>query len=144
MRERLVADEQVARMYQEPGLACLEPQAEVAEELVALRKRTAENRPRTCPHGLGDSNYGLPPEVVPGGGCAAGLTCGSLAPVVTDGARCAPLPAGSACTHRVPAGSGPVRSRTPLALRSSAARNDRPAAHGKAARSRPSGHLRLW
>jgi hypothetical protein len=31
-------------MYQEPGLAWLERQAEVAEELVAQRKRTAENR----------------------------------------------------------------------------------------------------
>jgi hypothetical protein len=30
---------------QEPGLAWLERQAEVADELVALRKRTAENRP---------------------------------------------------------------------------------------------------
>jgi hypothetical protein len=45
MRERLAAGEQVARMYQEPGLAWLERQAEVAEELVALRKRTTENRP---------------------------------------------------------------------------------------------------
>jgi hypothetical protein len=47
MRERLAAGEQVARMYQEPGLAWLERQAEVAKELVAQRKRTAENRPRT-------------------------------------------------------------------------------------------------
>jgi hypothetical protein len=45
MRQRLAAGEQVARMYQEPGLAWLERQAEVAEELVAQRKRTAENRP---------------------------------------------------------------------------------------------------
>jgi hypothetical protein len=45
MRERLAAGEQVARMYQEPGLAWLERQAEVAEELVAQRKRAAENRP---------------------------------------------------------------------------------------------------
>jgi hypothetical protein len=46
MRQRLVAGEQVARMYQEPGLAWLERQAEVAEEVVAQRERTAENRPR--------------------------------------------------------------------------------------------------
>ena len=46
MRRRLTAGEQVARMYQEPGLAWLERQAEVAEELVAQRERTAENRPR--------------------------------------------------------------------------------------------------
>jgi hypothetical protein len=45
MRPRLAAGEQVARMYQEPGLAWLERQAEVAEELVAQRKRTTENRP---------------------------------------------------------------------------------------------------
>ena len=44
MRKRLAAGEQVARMYQEPGLAWLERQAEVAEELVAQRKRTTENR----------------------------------------------------------------------------------------------------
>ena len=45
MRQRLAAGEQVARMYQEPGLAWLERQAEVAEDLVTQRKRTAENRP---------------------------------------------------------------------------------------------------
>jgi hypothetical protein len=45
MRLRLAVGEQVARMYQEPGLAWLERQAEVAEELVAQRKRTTENRP---------------------------------------------------------------------------------------------------
>jgi hypothetical protein len=44
MRQRLSAGEQVARVYQEPGLAWLERQAEVAEELVA-QTRTAENRP---------------------------------------------------------------------------------------------------
>jgi hypothetical protein len=82
---------------------------------------------------VGDSNSGPPPEVVPGGGCAGGLSCGSLAPLVTARARCAPLPAGFACTHRVQAGSGPVRSRTPPALRSSATR-ERPAGHGNADR----------
>ena len=46
MRERLAAGDAVARMYQEPGLAWLERQAEVAEELVAQRKRTADNSPR--------------------------------------------------------------------------------------------------
>jgi len=45
MRQRLAAGEQVARMYQEPGLAWLERHAEVAEELAARRKRTAENHP---------------------------------------------------------------------------------------------------
>jgi hypothetical protein len=38
MRQRLAAGEQMARMYQEPGLAWLERQAEVAEELVAQRQ----------------------------------------------------------------------------------------------------------
>jgi hypothetical protein len=44
-RPRLAAGEQVARMYQEPGLAWLERQAEVAEDLVGERNRTTENRP---------------------------------------------------------------------------------------------------
>jgi hypothetical protein len=38
MRERLAAAAAVARMYQEPGLAWLERQAEVAEDLVAERE----------------------------------------------------------------------------------------------------------
>jgi hypothetical protein len=38
MRQRLVAGEQVARMYQEPGLAWLERQAEAAEQLLAERQ----------------------------------------------------------------------------------------------------------
>jgi hypothetical protein len=42
MRQRLAAGEQVARMYQEPGLAWLERQAEVAQELVAERQATAK------------------------------------------------------------------------------------------------------
>jgi hypothetical protein len=85
--------------------------------------------------GRGNSNSGPPPDMVPGGACAGGLTCGSLAPVVTARARCSPLPAGSACTHRVPAGSGPVRSRTPPALRSSATR-DRSAGRARQGRCR--------
>ena len=43
MRERLAAGEQVARMYQEPGLVWLERQAEVAEELVNERKAPARD-----------------------------------------------------------------------------------------------------
>jgi hypothetical protein len=81
---------------------------------------------------LGDSNSRPPPEVVPGSRHAGGLTCGSLAPVVTTRARCNPLPAGTACTHRVPAGSVPSgRGR----LRCSGPPRpgtDRPAGHGKA------------
>jgi hypothetical protein len=45
LRRRLAAGEEVARMYQEPGLAWLERQAEVTEEAGAHRKRTTENRP---------------------------------------------------------------------------------------------------
>ena len=41
MSRRLAAGEQVARMYQEPGLAWLERQAEVAEELAAGRPAAA-------------------------------------------------------------------------------------------------------
>ena len=37
MRQRLAAGEEVARMYQEPGLAWLERQAEAAADLVAER-----------------------------------------------------------------------------------------------------------
>jgi hypothetical protein len=43
MRQRLAAGEEVARMYQEPGLAWLEWQAEAAEDLIAER-RTAGRR----------------------------------------------------------------------------------------------------
>jgi hypothetical protein len=43
MRERLAAGEEVARMYQEPGLAWLERQAEAAEDLLA-RRQTADQR----------------------------------------------------------------------------------------------------
>ena len=42
MRQRVAAGEQLARMYQEPGLAWLERQAEVAEDLVADRQAAAK------------------------------------------------------------------------------------------------------
>jgi hypothetical protein len=45
MRPRLAAGEEVAHMYQEPELAWLERQAEVAEDLVAWR-RAADDRHR--------------------------------------------------------------------------------------------------
>ena len=38
MRERLAAGQAVARMYQEPGLAWLERQAQAAEELISERR----------------------------------------------------------------------------------------------------------
>jgi hypothetical protein len=44
MRRRLAAGEEVARMYQEPGLSWLERQAEVAEELVAGRQAARPGR----------------------------------------------------------------------------------------------------
>jgi hypothetical protein len=43
MRRRLAAGEQVARMYQEPGLAWLERQAETAEQLLAERQAGEQN-----------------------------------------------------------------------------------------------------
>jgi hypothetical protein len=42
-------------------------------------------------HGQGDSNPGPPSTVVPGRSWAAGLTCDSLEPVITAGARCPPI-----------------------------------------------------
>ena len=42
MRSRLAAGEQLARMYQESGLAWLERQAEVIEDLVAERQAPAK------------------------------------------------------------------------------------------------------
>ena len=46
MRRRLAAGEQVARMYQEPGLTWLEPQAEVVEELVTSTEANNGESPR--------------------------------------------------------------------------------------------------
>ena len=43
MRQRLAASEQVARMYQEPGLDWLEHQAEAAEQLRAERRAGEQN-----------------------------------------------------------------------------------------------------
>jgi hypothetical protein len=44
MRQRLAAGEQVARMYQEPGLAWLERQAETTEQLLAERQAGGQNQ----------------------------------------------------------------------------------------------------
>jgi hypothetical protein len=46
MRRRLAAGEEVARMYQEPGLAWLERQAEVAEDLVVGRRAALKRHRR--------------------------------------------------------------------------------------------------
>ena len=43
MRQRLAAGEEVARMYQEPGMAWLERQAEAAEQLLAERQAGEQN-----------------------------------------------------------------------------------------------------
>jgi hypothetical protein len=43
MRQRLAASEHVAGMYQEPGLAWLERQAEAAEQLLAERQAGEQN-----------------------------------------------------------------------------------------------------
>ena len=45
-RQRLAAGGQVARMYQEPGLAWLECQAEAAEQLLAERQADGQDRRR--------------------------------------------------------------------------------------------------
>jgi hypothetical protein len=45
MRTRLAAGEQVARMYQEPGLAWLERQAEAGEDLIARAPSGGEAPP---------------------------------------------------------------------------------------------------
>jgi hypothetical protein len=45
MRRRLAVGQEVARMYQEPGLAWLERQAEVAEDLVVGRRAAAKAAP---------------------------------------------------------------------------------------------------
>ena len=42
MRERLAAGQEVARMYQEPGLAWLERQAQTAEELITERRNLGQ------------------------------------------------------------------------------------------------------
>jgi len=44
MRQRLAAGEQVARMYQGPGLGWLERQAEAAEQLLAERQASDQNQ----------------------------------------------------------------------------------------------------
>jgi hypothetical protein len=44
MRQRLAAGEQVARMYQEPGLAWLERQAQAAEQLLTERQAGDQNQ----------------------------------------------------------------------------------------------------
>ena len=44
MRQRLAAGEQVARMYQAPGLAWLERKAEAAEQLLAERQAGDQNQ----------------------------------------------------------------------------------------------------
>ena len=44
MCQRLVTGEQIARMYQEPGLAWLERQAEAAEALLSERQAGDQNQ----------------------------------------------------------------------------------------------------
>jgi hypothetical protein len=88
---------------------------------------------RTRGSGWGDSNSGPSPERVPGGSCAGCLTCRFLAAVGPARARCSPLSAGTACTHRVPAGSA-----RPLAEdQSDGGDRDRTGPTGRRARQRP-------
>jgi len=76
-------------------------------------------------------------EGLPGGRCVGGLACDSFAPVVTVPARCSPLPARLRVYPPCTACSGPVRSRTPPALRSS-----RPGPIGRPGMARPMRALR--
>jgi hypothetical protein len=60
IRQRLAAGEQVARMYQEPGLAWLERQAEVAEDLVVdgpARRAAARHLLGTSAPSSGGASY---------------------------------------------------------------------------------------
>jgi hypothetical protein len=52
--------------------------------------------------GWRDSNSAPPPQVLPARSRIAAVTCDSSQPVVTAGARWAPLAAGRVCTQRVP------------------------------------------
>jgi hypothetical protein len=66
MRTRLAAGEQLARMYQEPGLTWLERQAQVAEELLAQRsgrRRTAQDHNRMDWETRTPLRLSAPPEV---------------------------------------------------------------------------------
>ena len=47
LRRRLAAGEEVARMYQEPGLDWPERQAEVAEDLLTTRRPADQQHDRT-------------------------------------------------------------------------------------------------
>jgi hypothetical protein len=89
MRRRLAAGEHAARMYQEPGLAWLERQAEVAEELVAQRKPTTENRQSHDGIG-GDSNSTSRVSFIRGQGAVGEAICESGSRSVTTAARCCP------------------------------------------------------
>jgi hypothetical protein len=77
----VAAGEQVARMYQEPGPAWLERQAEVAEDLVAASAQSADGSPAVAacllPDDLapGDRNLRPGPRTRPElGGCVVGAT----------------------------------------------------------------------
>jgi hypothetical protein len=66
MRERWAAGEQVARLYREPGLAWLERQAEVMEDLDVLPRvhDHAQPRPSTqnsFPSGSASTVHGTSP-----------------------------------------------------------------------------------
>jgi hypothetical protein len=94
----------------------------------------------------GDLNPPSPCCAYRGPGRGGALTCRSPQPVVTAPARPGPAVPDAARTQRGPratrrvAGSGPVRSRTPPALRSSATR-DRSA--GRARQGRSTGGMTL-
>jgi hypothetical protein len=145
MRQRLAAGEEVARMYQGPGLAWLERQADVAEDLVAAEANGKEP-PRIMTAWVGDSNSTATVSSVRGQGAVGPVTCGFCEPLLTAGARrCPSLPVG--CGPSTDQGQGladlphaaldVVRSSSLAARRASRARGaPRPSATGLRCRRR--------
>jgi len=66
------------------------------------RRLVAKSPQGSRQRGWGDSNSAPLPAVLPAYGHIPPFTCGFSQPVVTAGARCAPLATGRVCTQRVP------------------------------------------
>jgi hypothetical protein len=94
MRQRLAAGEQVARMYQAPGLAWLERQAEAAEQLLGERKPASRTSDVWSAAGAGGRQASLDR---PGPGRApladSGASCGLGGVIREAGRGTAPGPA---------------------------------------------------
>ncbi len=81
-----------------------------------------QSQARALPVGSGYSNSAPPPGRLRAHGHSLPFTCDFSQPIVTAGARCAPLAAGRVCTQRVPLGPAPSGGGCLLALRFSATR----------------------